>query len=342
MLNENVFKKILVGVFILILLIIAIVILKPILVSIAWALVLAYIFSPVYNFLLKRIKEKNITALLVVLLVIFILFLPLWFLFPIVTKQIFDVYSYFQTLDTVTILQKILPWFFSSASLQTEAASLINSFVSTLVSTVLSSFSDALLNLVNTALQLVVVIFTFFFALRDGNKLKEYVRDISPLNKTLEKSLSSEFKNITKAVIFGFIVTGVVQGLFTGLGLLIFGVPHSLLLTLLAILVSIIPILGAWLIWIPATIYLLATGHTGAAIGLAIYGAIFISWIDNILRIWLISARTKLSSAIVLIGMIGGLIVFGIIGLFIGPLILSYLIIIIDAYKEKKFSDIFS
>lgn len=342
MLTEKLFKKILIGIFILVLAIMTLIILKPIIISIAWALVLAYAFYPVYSFFLKRIKEKNITAILMVLLLIFIIFLPLWFLFPIITKQIFDVYSYFQTVDTFSLLQKILPWFFSSASLQTQAVSLVNNFVSTLVSTTLSSFSGSILNIANTVLQIIVTIFTFFFALRDGEKLKEYVRDISPFNKDLEKNLSAEFKGITKAVIFGFLVVGIIQGLFTGLGLLIFGVPQALLLTLIATIVAIIPVLGAWLVWIPSSIYLLATGHIGAGIGLILYGAIVVSWIDNFLRIWIISRRTKLSSGIIFIGMIGGLIVFGIIGLVIGPLILSYLIIIIDAYKDKKFSELFS
>jgi len=342
MISEKNFKKILIAVLIIALIIVALIIIKPIIVSILWGLILAYIFYPIYIFLYRKIKERNITALLVVLLVIFILFLPIWFFFPLISKQIFDTYSYFQTLDFYNLIKRIIPSTTASPVFQAEAISLINNFISKIVSTILSAFSELILNLPNILLQAVVALFTFFFALRDGDKFKEYVSDISPFNKSLEKNISKEFKNITKAVIFGFIVTGIIQGIFTGVGFFIFRVPQTLLLTILAIFASIIPVLGAWAIWIPVAIYLLTTGHIGAGIGLILYGSLFISWIDNILRIWIVSRRTKLSSAIILIGMIGGLIVFGVIGLVIGPLVLSYLIILIDAYKKKKFSDLFS
>ena len=340
MISETTFKKVIIGALIIILLISAFIIVRPIIISIIWGLIMAYIFYPIYTFLFKRVKEENITALLIVFLVIFILFLPLWFFLPIISKQIFEVYSYFQTLNFGTLINNLIPGT-TSPALQTEIVTLINGFISKVISALVSTFSGILINLPNIILQAVVALFTFFFALRDGVKLKEYIKDIAPFSKSLEKSISKEFKNMTKAVIFGFIVTGVVQGLFTGLGLFVFGVPQASLLTVVAIFTSIIPVLGAWIVWVPAAIYLLTTGHIVAGISLIIYGAVFISWLDNILRIWIVSRKTQLSSAIILIGMIGGLFVFGIIGLIIGPLVLSYLIILLDAYKEKKFSEIF-
>jgi len=215
MISEKNFKKILIAVLIIALIIVALIIIKPIIVSILWGLILAYIFYPIYIFLYRKIKERNITALLVVLLVIFILFLPIWFFFPLISKQIFDTYSYFQTLDFYNLIKKIIPSTTASPVFQAEAISLINNFISKIVSTILSAFSELILNLPNILLQAVVALFTFFFALRDGDKFKEYVSDISPFNKSLEKNISKEFKNITKAVIFGFIVTGIIQGIFT-------------------------------------------------------------------------------------------------------------------------------
>ncbi len=178
--------------------------------------------------------------------------------------------------------------------------------------------------------------------MRDGVKMKEYLKSISPFSHELEQNISKQFKDITNSVIYGHIAVGVLQGLLTGIGLFIFQVPQALLLTFLAIILSIFPIIGAWLIWIPASVYLLVSGHTGAAIGLFLYGAILVSWIDNVLRPYIVSRKAKLNSGLVIIGMLGGLIVFGILGLIIGPLIIAYLLILLDAYKNKQISKFFA
>ena len=135
---------------------------------------------------------------------------------------------------------------------------------------------------------------------------------------------------------------GVIQGIATGFGLIIFGVPNALILTFLAIFASILPMVGPWFIWVPVAIYLFVTGNAGAAIGFGLYSAIFVSSIDNILRPYIVSRKTGTSSVIVLIGMIGGLFLFGILGIILGPLILSYLILFLKAYKDKTLSDMFS
>jgi predicted PurR-regulated permease PerM len=127
--------------------------------------------------------------------------------------------------------------------------------------------------------------------------------------------------------------------LAAGIGYLIFGVPSALLLTLFTIFVSIIPFVGAWLGWVPVDIYLFSAGRVDAAIGLLIYGLIVVSLIDNVLRTIIISRRTKLNSAIVLIGMIGGLLAFGVLGLIIGPLVLAYVLLVIEIYKKRTQSE---
>jgi predicted PurR-regulated permease PerM len=178
--------------------------------------------------------------------------------------------------------------------------------------------------------------------MRDAELLKDYVISLSPFSKATQNELVKKFKDITNAVIFGHIIVGIIQGILTGMGLLVVGVPNFLILTVIAILASIIPVLGAWLVWVPASIYLLASGNVASGIILFLYGAIVISWIDNIIRPYIVSRKTKISSAIVLVGMVGGLIVFGILGLVIGPLILAYLLLLLDAYRKNKIPGLFS
>jgi len=334
---EKTFKKLIIGGAILSLIIFSFVVIWPILLSIISGLILAYIFSPVYKLIFKLFKEKNISSFIIVLLILFLIFIPLWFLFPIVTRQLFDAYTYIQKIDLSGILGKILP-----QTVSTDSIAMINSFISKLVNSIFSKSTDFFVNIPNLLLQALVILIVFFFALRDSDKLKEYVKGISPFSPSFEDSLVKQFKDITNSVIFGHIITGIVQGLFTGLGLWVFGVHQVLILTLLAMLAAVIPVLGAWLVWLPAAIYLFMQGSTGAGIGLFLYGAIFISWIDNFLRLYIISKRTTVSTVVIFVGMIGGLIIFGLIGLVIGPLILAYLIIVLDAYKNKKLIEFFS
>lgn len=336
MLREENLRKFMVISAIGLLVILSIITLWPIAISIIIGLILAYIFYPVYNLVLKVVREKNISALIIVLLIIFIIFLPLWFLFPVVTRQIFEAYTYSQKIDIYTTLKSFIP-----ETLSRDTIVMVNNFISKIVSAVFTQMTNTLLDITNLLLQAAVVLFVFFFAMRDAEKLKSYVKEISPFSEELEESLSKQFKEITRSVIYGHIVVGVLQGVLTGIGLWLFGVPNVLILTILAILAAIIPVIGAWLVWLPASLYLLFSGHTGAGIGLFLYGAILVSWIDNILRPYIVARKSNISTVVAVVGMLGGLIVFGIIGLIIGPLILAYLLVLLDAYKDKKLSRFF-
>lgn len=324
---------------ILLLVVLSFLVLKPILLSVVFGLILAYVFLPVYRKIYRILKERNTSALAVCVLIVLIIFIPLWFLIPLVIQQTFDAFTFSQSIDIRGFVDNIFPT--ASEQFQQDTTAIVINFIGDLTSSSLNYLIDLLLDLPKVLLHLAVIIFVFFFTLRDHEKLKEFVSGMSPFKKEKEKMLIKQFKEMTSSIIFGYILIGIIQGIATGIGLLIFGVPQALLLTILAIFASIIPILGPWLIWIPAAIYLLSTGHTAAALGFALYSALLVSSIDNILRPYIVSRKTGVSSVIVLVGMIGGLFVFGILGIILGPLILSYLILFLEAYKNKTLPELF-
>ena len=338
MVDDYSFKKVSIYVVLSILAILSLFLLWPIATSILAGLVLSYIFHPAYRKILHIVKEKNISAILLILLVLLLIFIPLWFFIPLMVQQIFDVYLFLQKIDVSAVINVVFPSFADSSQ---HFVNSFNSFISGLAMQMFSYLSGLVGNLPDLALKVVVVMFVFFFGMRDGEHIINYIQSLSPFKKKVEEELIKKFKDITNSVIYGHIVVGIIQGIMTGIGLFIFGVDNALLLTLISILVAVIPILGAWLVWITSAIYLLTLGHTGRGIGLFIYGALIISWIDNILRAYIVSKRAKLSSGIIVVGMMGGLIVFGILGLVIGPLILAYLLLILDAYRNKKFFNLF-
>jgi len=332
-------RKLSVIALILVLIMLSFLVLKPILLSIIFALILAYAFLPLYRRIYAVFRERNVSALSVCVLIVLIIFIPLWFLIPLVIQQGFDMFKFTQEIDITGFVETILPT--SSAQIKIESTSIISNFIGEITSASLNTLANILLDIPIVLLHLAVIIFVFFFALRDEDKLKEFVSGISPFKKEKQKILIKQFKNMTSSIIFGYILVGIIQGIATGIGLLIFGVPHALLLTVFAIFASIIPVLGPWLIWIPAVVYLLVVGKMGAAIGFAIYSAVLVSSIDNLLRSYIVSKRTGISTVIVLVGMIGGLLVFGILGIILGPLILSYLILFLEAYKNRTLADMF-
>lgn len=333
-------RRILVAFLVLILFIGTYMIISPILLSILGGLVLAYIFNPLYKRFLRFFKEKNTAAFSVSALIIILLIIPLWFLIPLAIEQTFSFFEITQNIDFTQIVSKVFPT--ADPEFKKEIISMVIRFIGDIASGAINTLIGFLLNLPNVLLQIAIIVFVFFFSLRDQDILKEFVSGISPFKKDKEKILITKFKEITSSIIFGYIVIGIIQGIVLGIGLIIFGVPRAITLTIFAIFASIIPMVGPWLVWIPVAIFMLAKGNTALAIGFAVYSGVLVSSIDNVLRPYIVAKKTKTSSVIVLVGMIGGLYVFGILGIILGPLILSYLILFLRAYKDKTLSDMFS
>lgn len=338
--QETPFKKIIVVILLISLLIISFILVKPILYSLTLAVIAAYVFSPLYKIVYRKTKAKNISALMITLFAVLIIIIPLTFAFPLIVTQIFDIYSFIQNLDFATLLSAHFPSIFTQ-EISAQIALSLNSFITKLVNSTITSFSDFLTNLPSILLQAALIIFTFFFVIRDTDKLEDYLSSLSPFSTESHKEFFSKSKDITKAVLYGHFVVGLIQGLVTGLGLLIFGVSNSLTLTFLAIICSVIPVIGPWLVWFPVSLFLIASGNTFAGVGMLIYGLAIVSWIDNIIKPVFVGWKANVHSGLILIGMIGGYLSLGFLGLVIGPLIISYLLLVLDMYRDKKFDNLF-
>ena len=336
MIDEKSFNKIANIVLIAVLVFLTFFILKPILTSVIFALILSFIFYPLYNKLLLWTKNKILSALIVCILLLGIIIVPLLLLTPTLVKQTFEAYSYLQGEDVFAPLKKLIQGFFPSQQISNQITIAINSFTSKIASSFLNKFTNIILNSPMILLHILLILFVFFFGLRDGDKFVEYIQSLSPLSKESEKKIFKQFKEITYSVIYGNIVVGIVQGIATGIALFILKIPNALVWTLVAIFAGVLPMVGTWVIWVPVDIYLFTIGRTTPAIGLLIYGLFVIIWIDNLTRMIIVSKTTKINSAIVLVSMVGGLLVFGVLGLILGPLIISYLLLLLDSYKDKK------
>ncbi|MCU0642624.1 MAG: AI-2E family transporter [archaeon] len=314
--------------------------LKPIIFAVLWALILAYMFMPLLRILNKTIKSRTLCAIIVLIIATLIILVPLWFVIPMISQQVFEIFRASQSLDVGAFLSHFFPTASEQFVAQTSAA--LGSIVTKLTSSVMSGLSNFILNIPLLLINLFVVGFVFFFTLRDHEKIKEFVKGISPLSKVKERIVVKQFEDITYSIIYGNVVVGIAQGLLAALGFFIFGVQNALVLSILAIFAAIIPIAGAFLVWIPVAVYMFAMGNTGMAVAFVLYNAVIVSNIDNVLLAYIVSRRTILSPVFALISAIGGLYLFGIIGLILGPLIFAYFMILLDLYKEKNLLNLFS
>jgi len=335
------FKRIMTMLIVIFLVVLSFFLLKPILLSIVVALILAFVFSPLYDYFFRKLKSENLSAFLVCILLVLLIILPMWFLTPIVIDQSFKVFLASQQMDFVTPLKTIFPDLFASEAFSTEVGSIIHSFVTKVTNSLVNILSQLILNFPTLFLQFIVVFFTFFFVLRDKEIFIDYIKSLLPFSKEIENKLFKSSKDITASVIYGQVIVGILQGLAVGIGFLIFKVPNALFLTLLACLAGIFPIIGTTIIWAPVVIYLLIAGNTFPAFGVAIFGLISSS-LDNLIRPIIVAKRARMHSSLILIGMIGGLFLFGILGFILGPLILAYLLIILEIYRNKKSPRIFA
>jgi len=338
--DDAYFKKITTTILLAVLIVLSFFLLKPILLSIIIGLIMAFIFSPVYDWINKIIKSKNISAVLICLLLVLLIILPIWFLTPILIDQSFKIYQASQQLDFVTPLKAIFPSLFASEAFSAEIGSILYSFVTKVTNSLVNSLSQLILNFPTLSLHFLVVFFTFFFVLRDKEQFISYIQSLLPFSKEVEKKLFESSKGIAISVIYGQVIIGIIQGITIGIGFFIFKVPNALFLTLLATLAGIFPIIGTAIIWLPVSIYLIMGGNSLSALGLVIFGLIS-SNIDNLLRPIIISKRVKMHPSLIFIGMIGGLFLFGILGFILGPLIIAYLLILLEVYRTKKSPEIF-
>lgn len=201
-----------------------------------------------------------------------------------------------------------------------------------------SYLPDFLSSAVNGFFNISTMFFLLFFMFIHAQRIESTFLRYIPLKPENKKLVTSETKNIVISYAIGIPVIAIAQGFCAYIGYKIFGIDDPILWGFVTTVCSVIPFLGSGLIWVPLTVYLYIGGDSSAAFGLAIYCAIVVLNIDNLLRLVLLKAFADIHPLITLFGVITGLKLFGFIGLIFGPLLVSYLLLLIRIYVNE-FSD---
>jgi predicted PurR-regulated permease PerM len=183
--------------------------------------------------------------------------------------------------------------------------------------------------------QLVVLLFALFLFLRDGPRIIARVVDFVPMDDDSKAVVLERLGRTLAAMLRGSIITAALQGALTGVGLAVFSVPYPVALGFAAAFLAVVPFIGAAIVWIPASIYLFLTDHSGAAIGLAVWGLVVVSLVDDILRPVLVGGHARLPATLIFLAVFGGFQVYGLVGGLIGPLLVACVFAFIRIYGER-------
>ncbi|MGH9904460.1 MAG: AI-2E family transporter, partial [Pyrinomonadaceae bacterium] len=175
--------------------------------------------------------------------------------------------------------------------------------------------------------------FTMYYLFRDGDNIFEAVRDALPLEKEQATAIMARTRDVIGASVYGVFAIAIIQGTLGGLAFWVLGLPSAIVWGVAMVFLSMIPMLGAFLVWVPAAIYLAVTGHTLKAILLVLWGTLVIGMIDNFLRPKLVGSRTKLHELLIFFAVLGGLQVFGVLGIVLGPVMLAITMALIDVFR---------
>ncbi len=315
--------------------------------AVFWGAILAIIFSPLHRKLLRKVGNRpNLAALLTLLLCLLIVILPVAFISGAIVQQGAVMYEqirsgqldfggYFE--QAMSALPASVHTFLDRmgladiSSLQeklTAGAAQASQFIAT----------KALSIGQNTAQFLVsfgVMLYLLFFLLRDGAELSARIRRAIPLADDQKRHLLRKFIAVVRATVKGNIAVAITQGMLGGLIFWILDIQGALLWSVLMAFLSLLPAVGAGLIWGPVAIYFLLTGAVGQAIILSLYGVLVIGLVDNVLRPILVGKDTRMPDYVVLISTLGGMALFGINGFVIGPLIAALFIAAWDLFTSE-------
>jgi predicted PurR-regulated permease PerM len=204
-----------------------------------------------------------------------------------------------------------------------------------LLEALVSSGGSVVMGALGTAASFILMLFVLFFVLRDGPAVAQQVVQMLPIEGRRRARLWQHLADVTRAVFLGIGLTALAQGILVGVGFWIAGLPSPLVFGVVAVLVSLIPMVGSALVWVPGALFLAARGEYGYAIFLAVWGAVVVGMVDNFLRPILISGRAEVPTLAVFVGVMGGLAAFGFIGLFMGPIVLGLLVALFRYQSEE-------
>ncbi len=308
---------------IIILIILSFFIIKDFIIALITAMILAFLIRPVYKTLEKKMP-KALAAVICIIIIISIIVIPIALIIIAIINELFNYISSDLLVNVIRQISeiKILSWAgLDLVGIKNKLAEIILVFLGNLTARI----PKILLDLG------ILIIAMFYFLIEWDRIIRSMKKYIPSKNKEI---VSKDIAKITKAVVYGSLLVALVQFIISIIGFWLLGIKYSLILAAMISILSFLPAIGPGLVWIPTAIILVIQGKIMTAVGMVVLGLILSIYADTIFRAKISGKGTKIHPITMLIGIIGGLALFGIAGFVIGPLILSYTITLIEDITE--------
>jgi predicted PurR-regulated permease PerM len=324
-------------------------IMEPFLMPIFLALILSTLLDPLYESLSRRMGNSRTLASLTVCLGLTVaIVVPVLLLSISLAREANDAYQNLKDPETVQkiaawldpgtnpILRKIQPWLPNSWRLETfDIGTKLGSQAQQIGVAVLGVATTFATSAFNFLMDYFITIVVLFFLLRDSAYFVEGIRWISPLSRREESLFVERFRVVTNATVLGTVVTALAQGTLSGLIFLALDLPNPILWGALTALLSLVPVIGSATVWVPWTLYLVVVGSHGRALIFFASQVVVVGGIDNVLRPMLIEGRVGMHTLVVLFSILGGISYFGVLGIFVGPLVFAMGVSFLEFYIES-------
>jgi predicted PurR-regulated permease PerM len=309
------------------------------------AIFLAGIFSALSYPLYRRLERwfggrRGLASLATLLLIVVVVLLPLGGLLgvvtgqaikvgeavtPWVTRQLSEPDAISETLKSLPLYDKVEPYRNLILKKAGELVGHISGFL-------INRLRSVTLGTVNFIFMLFIMLYTMFFFFMDGKKLIDKILYYLPLEDQDERRMLDKFTSVTRATLKGTAVIGILQGGLAGAAFAVVGIDSAVFWGTIMAVLSFIPGIGTALVWVPAAIILAATGHAAKAIGLGVFCAAVVGSVDNLLRPILVGRDTQMHELMILFGTLGGIIMFGVVGIIIGPIVAALFVTVWEIY----------
>jgi predicted PurR-regulated permease PerM len=328
-------------------------ILRPFLDPILWSMLLAFLLFPVHRMLGARLRGRaTLSALLLTVGSAVVLAAPLPLLAVAFARQAAELFGRLQRLVSASgvsgpgsvlelpIISQVLRWAEDYVPVDTDRLhDWLISAAQTFLQTLVALSGTFLVGALQVLVALAVMLFLLFFFLRDGEAMVVTAVRLIPMDPGRREQLVDHVGAVTRAVVFGSLLTALVQGLLVGVGFALVGLPSPVVFGALAALASLIPMIGTTLVWVPAVGVLLVQGRWAAALFLLAWSVAIVSSADNVVRPLFISGRAQISTLPVFVGLLGGVSAFGPIGLVVGPVLVALALALLRFAAESRAVD---
>ena len=329
---------------------------KPFLPALITGALISYLSYPLYKKTQHYIKNKSWAAFIVTIFIVLIFTVPTILIMSLAFKEAQYYTAYLETngnhlgTNFLKVVCRNEDWTLCKATKSAlsvlprkDPDYYIDAVVQKIVDYIIENVEKFLSSLLSILFDFFIMVFIVYYLYKDGYAVYQRVKQLLPVKESHKERILNRFHEITTAVFYGSIPTSIIQGILGSLGFLILGLPSPFLWGLIMGLFAFVPYIGTAIVWLPASLNLIFMGYIENnntplinGVLLFLYGLFVLSVIDHLLKPKLIGDKAAVHPVLVFIGVLGGLKLFGVIGLILGPVMLALVVTFIDVYEEEK------